>query len=243
MDGLANPRRYKREREHFEEFWNWLKEEVLKKDNISIDLEVFALGPNRVARKFTGYIVNGYRFHTKFRDSRCTTQNSGVFLTAKTTSFASSKDQNPIVGDVNYYGSIEEIFELDYWGAFTVVLFKCCWYQEEKDSYGLTRVNFSKCHKTDPYVLSSQVQQVFYVEDAVEKNSHYVIKKLPRDWCDTENQNAMEEDMSNTHSHDMGIGGELEPEVVDGGWIRDDVPVIQLETELEAEVPDPVPSC
>ena len=123
-----------------------------------------------------------------------------------------------------------------------MVLFKCCWYQEEKDSYGLTRVNFSKCHKTDPFVLSSQVQQVFYVEDAVEKNSHYVIKKLSRDWCDTENQNAMEEDMSNTHSHHMGIGGELEPEVVDVGWIRDDVPVIQLETEVEVEVPDPVPS-
>ena len=40
----------------------------------------------------------------------------------------------------------------------------------------------------------------------------------------------------------MGIGGELEPEVVDGGWIRDDVPVIQLETESEAEVPDPIPT-
>ena len=53
----------------------------------------------------------------------------------------------------------------------------------------------------------------------------------------------MEEDMSNTQPHDMGIGGELEPEIVDGGWIRDDVPVIQLETELEADVPDPVPSC
>ena len=51
MDGLANPRRLKREREHFKEFWNWLKEEVLKKDKISTDVKVFALGPNRVARK------------------------------------------------------------------------------------------------------------------------------------------------------------------------------------------------
>ena len=34
--------------------------------------------------------------------------------------------------------------------------------------------------------------------------------------------------MSNTHSHDIGIGGALEPEVVDGGWIRDDVPVIPV---------------
>ncbi|XP_074362862.1 uncharacterized protein LOC141703164 [Apium graveolens] len=125
MDGLASQQKYKRERAHMEDFWKWLKDEVLKKENISRDLEVFALGPNRLARKFTGYVINGYRFHTKFRDSQCTTQNSGVFLTAETTTFASSKDQNPVVGGVNYYGSIEEIFELDYWGAFTVVLFKC----------------------------------------------------------------------------------------------------------------------
>ncbi|XP_074374289.1 uncharacterized protein LOC141714684 [Apium graveolens] len=223
MDGLASQQKYKRERAHMEDFWKWLKDEVLKKENISRDLEVFALGPNRLARKFTGYVINGYRFHTKFRDSRCTTQNSGIFLTAETTTFASSKDQNPVVGGVNYYGSIEEIFELDYWGAFTVVLFKCCWYQEEKDPFGLTRVNFNKLRqKSDPFVLSSQVQQVFYVDDPVEKNCQYVIKKLPRDWCDTENSNAMEE-VSSYHSYNIGINCETE-----GVWIRDDVPLTQI---------------
>ncbi|XP_074359670.1 uncharacterized protein LOC141699719 [Apium graveolens] len=224
MDGLASQQKYKRERAHMEDFWKWLKDEVLKKENISRDLEVFALGPNRLARKFTGYVINGYRFHTKFRDSRCTTQNSGVFLTAETTTFASSKDQNPVVGGVNYYGSIEEIFELDYWGAFTVVLFKCCWYQEEKDHFGFTRVNFNKLRqKSDPFVLSSQVQQVFYVDDPVEKNCQYVIKKLLRDWCDTENQNAMEEDLGSYHSYNIGINCETE-----GVWIRDDVPLPQI---------------
>ena len=224
MDGLASQKKYKRERAHMEDFWKWLRDHVLNKGNISRDLEVFALGPNRLARKFTGYVINGYRFHTKFRDSRCTTQNSGVFLTAETTTFASSKDQNPVVGDVNYYGSIEEIFELDYWGAFRVVLFKCCWYQEEKDPFGLTRVNFNKLRlKSDPFVLSSQVHQVFYVDDPVEKNCQYVIKKLPRDWCDTESQNAMEEDTSSYHSYNVGIDYETE-----GGWIRDDVPLTQM---------------
>ncbi|XP_074374561.1 uncharacterized protein LOC141714968 [Apium graveolens] len=224
MDGLASQQKYKRERAHMEDFWKWLKDEVLKKENISRDLEVFALGPNRLARKFTGYVINGYKFHTKFGDSRCTTQNSGVFLTTETTTFASSKDQNPVVGGVNYYGSIEEIFELDYWGAFTVVMFKCCWYQEEKDSFGLTRVNFNKLRqKSDPFVLSSQVQQVFYVDDPVEKNCQYVIRKLSRDWCDTENQNAMEEDLSSYHSYNIGINCKTE-----GVWTRDDVPLTQI---------------
>lgn len=86
------------------------------------------------------------------------------FLTALTTSFASSKDDKPKIGEVSYYGAIEEIIELDYWGELVVVLFKCCWYQQEKDLYGQTRVNFSRlCNKSDPYVLASQVQQVFYV--------------------------------------------------------------------------------
>lgn len=196
---------------------------------ISRDLEVFALGPNRMARRFSGYAVNGYRFHTKSRDSQCTTQNSGVFLTAKTTSFASSKDQNPIVGNVNYYGSIEQIFELDYWGVLNVVLFKCCWYQEEKDAYGLTKVNFNKfCFKNDPYVLSSQVQQVFYVEDPTEKMVHYVIKKLPRDWCDAENENATEEDINNPDVQDINIGRGIDIEVADGDCFRDDIPLAEV---------------
>lgn len=81
------------------------------------------------------------------RDHKCTTQNSGVFLTALTTSFTSSKDQNPIVGDVSYYDSIEKKIEVDYWGSFSVVLFRCTWYKDEKDSLSFTRVNFNRVCK------------------------------------------------------------------------------------------------
>ncbi|WOG92409.1 hypothetical protein DCAR_0311675 [Daucus carota subsp. sativus] len=158
---------------------------VGKRVEASSDLRVLALGPNRMARRFSGYVLNGYRFHTKSRDSKCTTQNSSVFLTAETTSFACSKDDNPKVGAVNYYGSVEEIVKVDYWGVFVVVLFRCTWYQEDKDPYGLTKVNFKKtiC-RSEYYVIASQVQQVFYVEDPTEKMVYYVIKKLPREWCD-----------------------------------------------------------
>lgn len=87
-----------------------------------------------------------------------------------------------------------------------MVLFKCRWYQEEKDPHGHTRVNFNRLrHKSDPFVLASQVQQVFYVEDPTEKLVHYVIKKLPREWCDTQNLNTHEEDVNNPHSHDIDL--------------------------------------
>ena len=176
------------------------------------------MGPLTTAKRFTGYVINGYRFYTKFRDAKCTTQNSGVFLTALTTSFASSKDQNPLVGEVNYYGSIEEILELDYWGEFSVVLFKCCWYQEEKDLYGLTRVNFNRlCQKSDPYVMASQVQQVFYIEDPIDKMCHNVIKKLPRDWCEIESEDANED--LNDIQPAYGMGNQD----FDVRWCRDDV--------------------
>ena len=85
-----------------------------KKEDISKEVQLLAMGPLPTAKRFTGYVINGYRFYTRFRDAKCTTQNSGVFLTDLTTSFASSKDQNPLVGEVNYCESIEEILELNY---------------------------------------------------------------------------------------------------------------------------------
>lgn len=188
------------------------------------------MGPNRKARRFSGYVINGYRFHTKTRDSRCTTQNSGVFLTAETTSFANSKDQNPIIGDVNYYGSIEDIIEVDYWGVFTVVLFKCCWYQEEKDPYGLIRVNFNRsCFKSHPYVLASQVQQVFYVEDPTVNSVNYVIKRLSRNLCDAEDHNIVEEENDEAPDKiDTTIGREIGKQVAEFSWFRDDIPKRQF---------------
>ncbi len=48
---------------------------------------------------------------------------NGVLITviATTQSFASARDKNPIDGDVNYYGVIQDIIEVDK----KIVLFKC----------------------------------------------------------------------------------------------------------------------
>lgn len=189
-----------------------------------------ARGPTRTAKQFSGYAINGFRFHTRKRDDDCTTQNSGVFVSATTTSFASAKDQKPIIGDVNYYGRIEEIIEFDYWGAFTAVLFRCSWYKEEKDNYGFTVVNFSKlCQKNDPYIMASQVQQVFYIKDPVDNRLHYVIKKLPKEWCDISEEDNVIEDVnthvSNDHIH---TNYDFENQFTGLSWNRDDVPTRQI---------------
>ncbi|MED6113947.1 hypothetical protein PIB30_075528 [Stylosanthes scabra] len=64
-----------------------------------------ARGPNRVVKRFLGYVINGYRFHTRHHDARHKTQNSGVTLEALTSSFALAKDKNPIEAKVTYYAN------------------------------------------------------------------------------------------------------------------------------------------
>lgn len=163
-------------------------------------------GPQRAAKKYTGYAINGFIFHTKQIDARCTTQNSGVSLSALTSIFVSSTDWNPIVSEVSYYWAIDEIIEVDYWGTFCVILFKCSWYQKDKDCRGLTRINIKKLYqKNDPFVLASQLQQVFYIQDCTEKHLYYFVKKSPRDYYDVEQGNGVLEEVNGSTMHDIEV--------------------------------------
>ncbi|XP_010681270.2 uncharacterized protein LOC104896251 [Beta vulgaris subsp. vulgaris] len=187
---LVNSHRRKRRwddaQSHSNDFIDWFQEKV-QREQVDGQLFWLAKGPNTKARRYMGYFVNGYRFCTKGRDSRIKTQNSGVTLIATTSSFASSRDQNPVDEDVTYYGVIEEIIELDFWSQFSVVLFKCQWFLANVDEFGLTFVNFKKkCSQSDPFVLASQVHQVFYVQDPQEHDIHYVMQRVPRDLFDFE---------------------------------------------------------
>ena len=71
--------------------------------------------------------------------------------------------------ETSYYGQIEEIWELLYAG-FKVPVFWCQWVQGSqgvmKDRYGLTTVDFNQVgYRDEPFVVASQVSQVFYVRD------------------------------------------------------------------------------
>ena len=91
-----------------------------------------------------------------------------------------------------YYGQIVDIIELDYYSECKVVLFRCDWVNVnsrglKKDKRGFTLLNFShRIHeggalKDDPYIFSSQAQQVFYIEDENDKGWEHVIRVKPRD--------------------------------------------------------------
>jgi hypothetical protein len=83
---------------------------------MSAELRQVADGFEYRVRSFTSYDVNGYRFHTiSYKQSwpNRRTTSTGVF----------TPDQD----GVDYYGRIEEIYELKFHGskALNLIIFKC----------------------------------------------------------------------------------------------------------------------
>ncbi|KAD5508306.1 hypothetical protein E3N88_16009 [Mikania micrantha] len=80
---------------------------------LSNELKLLAHGPLN-AYVYTACIVNGVRFVVHSRDVRRTTQNSGVVT----------------IGEygTHFYGQLDEIIELNYVNSYSVVVFRCKWF-------------------------------------------------------------------------------------------------------------------
>ena len=113
-------------------------------------------------RSFAAYDVNGYRFHTtqyqEQRPNRRTT-NNGVCT-------RSGSD------GVDYYGRLEEIYELEYHGCKPLkpVIFKCHWFDpsprgmRQNRNLGLVEIKQSSVYPGhDVYVVAQQTTQVYYL--------------------------------------------------------------------------------
>ncbi|RYR66245.1 hypothetical protein Ahy_A03g012223 [Arachis hypogaea] len=115
----------------------------------SKEMKLLAYGPMIQARHFWAYNVNGYKFNTITKKDGLKTQNSGVYVSSDTRSYASMRDNRVVVGSVLYYKKILDIIELNYSYNFRVVLFKCVWADIptnrgiKQDHLGLTSINFS----------------------------------------------------------------------------------------------------
>ncbi|XP_071741395.1 uncharacterized protein [Rutidosis leptorrhynchoides] len=202
-----NPKKHKHDIQHLhsQEFEEWLSdyvdEDMTSRDNrITSDIETLANGPNVEKNR--------------------TTQNSRVILQALTSSFSSAKDNNPIVGDVIYYGVLKDIIELQYGDEKKVVLFHCDWISSgsriKVDENGFTTLDFRGLKQTkEPYILASQAQQVFYVADPVRKDWKVVIKTTPRDNFDMDEQICIDDVETHLQS-DTPMGPQLvENETID----------------------------
>ncbi|XP_074298325.1 uncharacterized protein LOC141629182 [Silene latifolia] len=149
------------------EFSDWLQIQVQNLDTSTKEGQLrkaLAGGLTRNGKRMTGYMINGYKFQTVYRELHRKTQNYGIMVEAD--------------GHI-YYGKLKGISELDYFGKYKVVMFRCDWVDIHKGikSYPdkSVCVNFSKLMHTgrnlsdDSFVFSSQAKQVFYVEDEMHK--------------------------------------------------------------------------
>ncbi|KAL0541128.1 hypothetical protein IC582_021165 [Cucumis melo] len=172
--GKARSKKWIQE-EHNRSCSRWLSTRValaleVPKNSITPSLRWIAHGPSSDVATYSGYIINGYYYHTKRRDDIRRVQNSGVSITATTMQVSSSKDKNPIMSDMTFYGVIREIWEIDY-HQLSFILFKCDWVGNRSgvkvDELGFTIVDLKRIgHKSDSFILATQAKQVFYVQDS-----------------------------------------------------------------------------
>ncbi|OMO52139.1 Zinc finger, CCHC-type [Corchorus capsularis] len=214
-----------------ETFHDWIVQRVRDEVNVIEDVGYLSRGPDPMVKRYSAFVINGFRFHTKSLEKRRRTQNSGVVATSSTISYASARDRNPLEGDVNYYGILNDIIELDYYDKFKVVLFRCDWADVntsrgvKKDQFGFTLVNFSHLIHTgqqlmdEPYVFSSQVKQVFFSEDPMDTGWFVVLHNTPRDLYD------MGEEASTDGERRTECFPSVNPSLIDDDdvqWARED---------------------
>jgi hypothetical protein len=122
--------------------------------------------------------MNGYRFHAasyeQSRPNRRTT-NSGVFT--------------PGTDGLDYYGRIEEIYKLSFYGdrPFNPIIFKCHWFDpraaRHTPNLGLVEIRQDSVYpRRDVYIVAQQATKVYYTSYACQTKEHlkgwYIMHKV-----------------------------------------------------------------
>ncbi|KAA0067845.1 transposase [Cucumis melo var. makuwa] len=200
--GKARSKKWIQE-EHNRSFSRWLSTQValaleVPKNFITPSLRWIAHGPSPDVATYSGYIINGYYYHTKRRDDIRRIQNSGVSITATTMQVSSSKDKSLVMSDIMFYGVIQEIWEIDY-HQLSFTLFKFDWVDNRSgvkvDKLGFTIMDLKRIgHKSDSFILATQAKKVFYVQDSANPEWSVVL---------TSPQRTIEEDFFKDEIGDM----------------------------------------
>jgi len=129
--------------------------------NASVTLSLLSLSPQRKVKRYNKYFINGRVFLTEEYENGRKTYNNGVCVKGLTS----------IEFQVDYYGKLEEIIELQYHiEQHVVFLFKCyCNDTTDKeirvDSYYGLEINLkTRLHNIENvFVFVKQCQQVYYI--------------------------------------------------------------------------------
>ncbi|CAO2143617.1 unnamed protein product [Urochloa humidicola] len=140
-------------------FITWFKHKGEIDESMSAELRQIANGCAYRVRSFSCYDVNGYRFRTKSHEEKMPnrrTTNTGVCT--------------PALDGLEYYGIIEEIYELDFDGSkhLNPVIFKCHWFDpsavRRTPKVGLVEIQRSSIYEGDDvYIVTQQGIQVYYL--------------------------------------------------------------------------------
>ncbi|XP_056683289.1 uncharacterized protein [Spinacia oleracea] len=195
---------------------------------VTEELLCLARGPMKKVVSFDGYVINGFRFHTRKRQRNRKTQNSGVVVKGDEES-----------GQKDFYGILEEVVVLEYdalknRSSPKIVLFKCKWFDvfdEErgikKGNLGAVLINVHRRLKTnESFALASQIEQVFYVACHNEPQWRFVIKANPRNFFDFPNDEDAQE-MESLWEHAQSHVPNYEDKQ-DG-----DIPLVRNDVEFE----------
>ena len=133
---------------------------------MSKELRQVANGFDSKVKAYSGYDVNGYRFHTRSyeraRPHRKTT-NSGVCT--------------PGTDGLEYHGIIEDIYELEFYGSkpLRLVMFKCHWFNprltKRSPNIGQVEIRHDSIYQgKDVFIVADQAVQVYYLSYACQGN-------------------------------------------------------------------------
>ena len=133
---------------------------------MSKELRQVANGFDSKVKAYSGYDVNGYRFHTRSyeraRPHRKTT-NSGVCT--------------PGTDGLEYHGIIEDIYELEFYGSkpLRLVMFKCHWFNprltKRSPNIGQVEIRHDSIYQgKDVFIVADQAMQVYYLSYACQGN-------------------------------------------------------------------------
>ena len=176
-----------------------------------------AKGPLYKVKSFSGYYVNGYKFHTEEHGSNSGAMNSGVCI----------KGSSHSVNELEYYGRLQEILELEYPALpiKRIVLFKCSWFDPILNrgtrihpQYKLVDVKSGRVfNKYEPFILVVQAAQMYFA-------SYPTLKRNVNDWlavckikargivevpksnaCLPSDMMAFQEDVSDQHGIDAAL--------------------------------------
>lgn len=160
--------------DHDSNFHNWFVDyvhgQVAKGVEVSAEVLLLAQKPYMMVKKYKSYSINGSIFHTSSYAHGKTSQSNGVKCTSNKST---------------YYGRILDIVELNYSNEGSIVLFKCEWVLPSgiRDAnFGISQVNFNQSElSTLPFILASEATQVYYVQDPIEVDWHFVVTPSMKD--------------------------------------------------------------